>query len=79
MNRPLAFLGFISYSLYLCHFTFLRIISSELLLSQIDWWHHHDLTQFLMLIFGLGICILTAWISRVTIERFALSKKGIFE
>lgn len=78
MNRPLAFLGFISYGLYLYHFSILRLIVSEELQRRLDWWHRPYLTQCLMAVFGLGLCILTAWISRVTLERFALSKKRIF-
>jgi peptidoglycan/LPS O-acetylase OafA/YrhL len=78
MNRPLAFLGFISYSLYLYHPTFLRLIVSKELLERMDRWHHPNLTQFLLSVFGLGLCILAAWISRVTLERFALAQKGIF-
>jgi len=78
MNRTLAFLGFISYSLYLYHASFLRLTLSRELLEGLDRWHHPNLTQFLMSVFGLGLCILAAWISRVTLERFALSQKRIF-
>jgi peptidoglycan/LPS O-acetylase OafA/YrhL len=78
MNRPLAFFGFISYSLYLYHPTILRIAFSEKLLAELDLWHHRHLTECLMVAGGIGISILIAWVSRVTLERFALSKKEIF-
>jgi peptidoglycan/LPS O-acetylase OafA/YrhL len=78
MNQPLAFFGFISYGLYLYHPTVIRIAFSEKLLAKLDWWNHRYLTELLLVASGIGISILIAWVSRVTLERFALSKKGIF-
>jgi peptidoglycan/LPS O-acetylase OafA/YrhL len=78
MNRPLAFFGYISYSLYLYHAMFYRLATSELLLAKLDWSCQPNLIRWLMAITGLGLSILTAWLSRVTIESYALSKKSIF-
>ncbi len=78
MNRTLLFLGFISYSLYLYHGFLLLLGINEKLLKMLDLWHHPHLTQTLMMTLALGISILLAWASRVTIERAALEKKGIF-
>jgi peptidoglycan/LPS O-acetylase OafA/YrhL len=79
MNRTLAFLGFISYSLYFYHFIIFRLGASVKLLTKLDQWHHPDLTHALMAFCTLGLSILLAWISRVTIERAALARKGLFE
>jgi len=78
MNRQLAFFGYISYSLYLYHIVVLRFAGSEKLIAKLDRWHHPDLTATLMLMFGIGLSILLAWTSRVTIEAAALSRKGLF-
>jgi peptidoglycan/LPS O-acetylase OafA/YrhL len=78
MNRTLSFLGFISYSLYLYHFPILQFTMSARLVARLDWWHHTSLTRYLLVICGVGLSVLMAWISRVTLERAALSKKGIF-
>jgi peptidoglycan/LPS O-acetylase OafA/YrhL len=78
MNRTLAFLGFISYSLYLYHFFLFRLGVSEKLLARLDRWNYPNTTHLLMLVCGLGLSILLAWISRVTLERAALSKRGVF-
>lgn len=79
MNRTLSFLGFISYSLYLYHFFILRSVVREPVLARIDRWHHRCLTEWLLELFGVALSIFLAWISRVTIERAALSKKAIFD
>jgi len=78
MNRALAFFGFISYSLYLYHFLIVRIATSPKLTMELDRWRHPHLTSFVMVTCGVGICTLLAWISRVTLERAALARKGIF-
>jgi peptidoglycan/LPS O-acetylase OafA/YrhL len=78
MNKVLAFLGFISYGLYLYHFFFFRLAVSDKIVLRLDLWHHASLTRLLLLVCTTAICILIAWISRVTIEQAALSKKGIF-
>lgn len=79
MNRQLAFLGYISYSLYLYHYFILRLAVSEKLMAKLDLWRHPYLTQSLMAMCGIGLSVLLAWISRVTIERAALSQKKIFD
>jgi peptidoglycan/LPS O-acetylase OafA/YrhL len=79
MNKTLAFFGLISYSLYLYHETILRFTIGDKLLARIDIWHHPNLTARLAASFGIGLSILIAWLSRVTIERMALSKKRIFD
>lgn len=79
MNRPLSFLGYISYSLYLYHYFILRSIVRSPVLARIDHWHHRYLTEWILELFGVGLSILLAWLSRVTIERAALSKKRIFD
>jgi peptidoglycan/LPS O-acetylase OafA/YrhL len=78
MNRALAFFGFISYSLYLYHVLIVRIATSPKLTMELDRWRHPHLTSFVMVTCGVGICTLLAWISRVTLERAALARKGIF-
>lgn len=78
MNKQLAFLGFISYSLYLYHFFIFQVIENLKLVAKIDQHNPLHFTQPLMVICGVGFSILIAWISRVTVERAALSKKGIF-
>jgi peptidoglycan/LPS O-acetylase OafA/YrhL len=78
MNKTLAFFGFISYGLYLYHFSILRFAMSDRLAAKFDRWHHPSLTGGIMAVCGFGLSILIAWISRVTLERAALSKKGIF-
>jgi peptidoglycan/LPS O-acetylase OafA/YrhL len=78
MNRTLSFLGFISYSLYLYHYFLFRLGVSEKLLARLDRWHSPNMTHVLMVVCGLGLSILLAWVSRVTLERAALSRKGIF-
>jgi peptidoglycan/LPS O-acetylase OafA/YrhL len=78
MNRELAFFGFISYSLYLYHLAVLRFTESHKLIAKLDRWHRPDLTGALLLLFGIGLSVLLAWTSRVTIEAAALSKKGLF-
>jgi peptidoglycan/LPS O-acetylase OafA/YrhL len=78
MNHTLAFLGFISYSLYLFHFLFVRFGVSEKLLARFDRWHHPLITHSSMLMCAFGSSVLLAWLSRVTIERAALSRKGPF-
>jgi peptidoglycan/LPS O-acetylase OafA/YrhL len=79
VNKTLAFFGFISYSLYLYHFILLRMLTYKTLLLRIDLWQHPLLTLYLMGVCALGFSVLLAWISRVTVERFALSKKAIFD
>lgn len=74
MNRTLAFLGFISYSLYLYHFPILRIAMSDRLAAMLHWWNSPQLTEYFLTACGIGLSILFAWFSRVTLERFALSK-----
>jgi peptidoglycan/LPS O-acetylase OafA/YrhL len=78
MSRSLAFLGFISYGLYLYHAFIVRLAISNKVAVMLDRWHHLVLTQWLMVASAVGLSILVAWISRVTLERFALSQKGIF-
>ncbi len=78
MNRTLSFLGFISYSLYLYHFPIFRIVISDKVAARLDWWHSPHLTQCLLTTCGVGFSILLAWISRQTLEKWALSKKGLF-
>jgi len=78
MNRTLSFLGFISYSLYLYHLPVSRIVVSDKLAARLDWWHSPHLTECLLTICGIGFVILLAWISRKTLEQWALSKKGLF-
>ena len=78
MSRTLSFLGFISYSLYLYHPFLVLLGINEKLLSMLDLWHHPRLTEGLTVALGLGLGILLAWVSRVTLERAALSKKSIF-
>jgi peptidoglycan/LPS O-acetylase OafA/YrhL len=78
MNHMLAFFGFISYSLYIYHFLFVRFAVSEKLLARLDRWHHPLVARSFMVMCAFGLCILLAWISRVTIERAALSRKTIF-
>jgi peptidoglycan/LPS O-acetylase OafA/YrhL len=76
MNQTLAFFGYISYSLYLYHIFFLRLATSDKLHMILNRWNHTNLTTWLMLICGLGLSTLAAWISRVTLERAALAKKN---
>jgi peptidoglycan/LPS O-acetylase OafA/YrhL len=78
MNRTLSFFGFISYSLYLYHFFIIKLVVSDKLLTRLDRWHHPSITGYLMAMCGFGLCVSIAWISRVTLERTALSKKGLF-
>ena len=78
MSGTLSFLGFISYSLYLYHGFAVLLGINEKFLRMLNLWHHPGLTQSLMLTVCLGVSILLAWTSRVTIERYALSKKSIF-
>jgi len=78
MNRTLNFLGFISYSLYLYHVPIFRIVISDKLAARLDWWHSPCLTEHLLTICGIGLAILLAWISRQTLEKWALSKKRLF-
>lgn len=78
LNRPLAFLGKISYGLYLFHFLFIRLAVSEKLLSKFDRWGHPSITRFAMMVSGIVFSILIAWLSRITIEEYALSKKTLF-
>lgn len=79
MNPMLSFFGFISYGLYLYHYIITKIGMSEKLLQIVDRWHQPILTHALMVTGASGISILLAWGSRVTIERIALSKKGLFD
>jgi peptidoglycan/LPS O-acetylase OafA/YrhL len=79
MNRPLAFLGFISYSLYLYHFFIMRVMAREAFVARFDRWHHPHLTQWTLELAGVGISIVAAWVSRVTMEQAALSRKAIFD
>jgi peptidoglycan/LPS O-acetylase OafA/YrhL len=78
MNRTLLFLGFISYSLYLYHGFVILLCVNQKLVNRLDLLHDPRLTEVLMVAFGLGLSILLAWISRITIERTALSWKSIF-
>jgi len=78
MNGTLAFFGFISYGLYLYHFSIMHISLSYNLAARLDRWHHPSMTAGLMAAGGLGLSILVAWVSRVTLERAALSKKSLF-
>ncbi|MGD0830789.1 MAG: acyltransferase [Terracidiphilus sp.] len=78
MNRTLAFLGFISYSLYLYHFFILRSAARVALMASVDRWHHPRLTLCLMEAIAVSVSILLAWLSRVTLERAALSRKHLF-
>jgi peptidoglycan/LPS O-acetylase OafA/YrhL len=78
MNRTLAFFGFISYGLYLYHFFIIRVGVSEKLMTKLDRWHHPYLTHALMSSFVVGLSVAIAWISRVTVERAALSRKALF-
>jgi peptidoglycan/LPS O-acetylase OafA/YrhL len=78
MNRIIAFFGYISYSLYLYHSFIFRFAVSEKLAARLDVWHYLFLTRCLMALCGVGLSVLLAWISRVTIEMFALSKKHFF-
>jgi peptidoglycan/LPS O-acetylase OafA/YrhL len=78
MNGTLSFFGYISYSLYLYHDPILRIVISNKVAARLDWPHTAHFTQFLLAICGIGFSILLAWISRKTLEQWALSKKGLF-
>lgn len=78
MNRTLAFFGFISYGLYLYHFFIFRLGVSEKLLIKVDLLHRPYLTHALMALCAFGFSIALAWLSRVTIERAALSRKEFF-
>ncbi len=79
MNQTLSFFGLISYSLYLYHLPVLRFFASDKLAAKINWWHQPDLTERIMFLFGIVMSIVLAWISRVTVERVALSKKYLFD
>lgn len=79
MNKPLAFLGFISYSLYLYHLFFVRAAIRPSIVARLDRWHHTLFTQCVLEICAVAFSILLAWISRITMERAALSKKEIFD
>jgi peptidoglycan/LPS O-acetylase OafA/YrhL len=78
MNRTLAFLGFISYGLYLYHFFIVQTGTSEGLVTRLDRWHRPYLTHALISLFALGLSVMIAWVSRVTVERAALARKGVF-
>jgi peptidoglycan/LPS O-acetylase OafA/YrhL len=78
MNRTLAFFGFVSFGLYLYHFFIIRLGVSEKLLTRLDGWHRPYMTHVLMSFCALGLSVTIAWISRVTVERAALSRKGVF-
>lgn len=78
MNRTLAFFGFISYGLYLYHLAILRLAASDTMAARLDWFHNPYLARDLLVVFSLGLSVLIAWISRITLEKAALSKKGIF-
>ncbi|MFY9856187.1 MAG: acyltransferase [Terracidiphilus sp.] len=78
MNRSLSFFGFISYGLYLFHYPILNIVTRDKLAARLDWWQSTCLTRILLTIFGIGLSILLAWVSRRTLEKWVLSKKGIF-
>lgn len=78
MNQTLAFFGFISYGLYIYHYPIIRFTMSDKLVARLDWWHHPHLTVCLMAFLGVGLSILAAWASRVTLERAALSRKDLF-
>lgn len=78
MNRTLAFFGFVSYSLYLFHYPIVRLGLSHRLAARLDYWHHPALTRSMLVVCALGLSVLLAWISRVTLERAALSKKDLF-
>lgn len=78
MNKTLAFLGFISYSLYLYHNLIFHFTMSDKGIAKLDLWHHPGFTKYLVALFGIVLSILAAWMSRVTLERAALSRKGLF-
>jgi len=78
MNPWLSFLGFISYSLYLYHFFILRSSIRETVVARFDRWQHPYLTQCLLELCAIALSIVLAWISRVTLERAALARKGLF-
>jgi peptidoglycan/LPS O-acetylase OafA/YrhL len=78
MNQWLAFLGFISYGLYLYHILIFRLGVSERLMTKLDAWHHPRLTYAIMVSCAFGLSMTIAWISRVTMERAALSKAVLF-
>jgi len=78
MNKMLMFLGFISYSLYLYHGFIILSGFNLKVLNRLDLWHHPRLTEVVTVTLGLGLSILLAWMSRVTIERAALSRKSLF-
>jgi peptidoglycan/LPS O-acetylase OafA/YrhL len=78
MSGWLSFLGFISYGLYLFHFFFTRAAIAPPVVARFDRWHHPYFTQWALELAAIAFSILLAWISRVTLERAALSKKGMF-
>jgi peptidoglycan/LPS O-acetylase OafA/YrhL len=78
MSGWLSFLGFISYGLYLFHFFFTRAAVAPQVVAKFDRWHHPYVTQWGLELAAIAFSILLAWISRVTLERAALSKKGKF-
>jgi peptidoglycan/LPS O-acetylase OafA/YrhL len=79
MNRTLAFFGFISYGLYLYHFSILRLAASDKLTARVDLFNNSHLTKSLLVALGLVFSVLIAWLSRITFEKAALSKKKIFD
>jgi len=75
----LSFLGFISYSLYLFHYFIFHLGVSDKLMSILNKWHHPGFTRALMMIVATGLSIVLSYISRITIERHALSFKRLFD
>jgi peptidoglycan/LPS O-acetylase OafA/YrhL len=78
MNRTLAFFGFISYGLYLYHYVIFRFAGSERLAAKLDWLLSLDHAKQAMMILGIGLSVLIAWLSRITLEKAVLARKSMF-
>lgn len=73
-GRALAFLGFISYGLYLCHALFLHVAQTHWDLGPVVdayFWRHLSYRILFMTV----VSILVAWLSRSTFEQYFLKLK----
>lgn len=73
--KPLTFLGFISYGLYLIHPTIFNLLQSRTLYRAVGLHGNLEVTEILVALFAIALSIGIATLSRYTFEAFFLGIK----